>query len=86
MMRTVFGQSLSDSLGLIVARHWALLIFLVGGLLVYAAYRPEIRVPALIVAVVEKQPSRRLYSPRLSAAGGRRWSLRRPTRAWRRFT
>jgi hypothetical protein len=53
-MRTVFGQSPSDSLGLIIARHWALLIFLVGGLLVYAVYRPEIRVPTLIVAVVEK--------------------------------
>ncbi len=54
IMRAVFGQSPSDSLSLIIARHWALLIFLVGGLIVYAAYRPDIRVPTLFVAVVEK--------------------------------
>jgi hypothetical protein len=54
MIRAVFGQAPADPLGLIIARHWALLIFLVGGLIVYAAYRPEIRVPTLIVAVVEK--------------------------------
>ena len=54
MMKAVFGKSPTDPLGLIIARHWALLIFLVGGMIVYAAYRPEIRVPTLIVAVVEK--------------------------------
>jgi hypothetical protein len=54
MMKVVFGQAPADSLGLNIARHWALLIFLVGVLIVYAAYRPEIRVPTLIVAVVEK--------------------------------
>ena len=54
MMKALFGQAPADPLGLAVARHWALLIFLVGGLIVYAAYRPEIRVPTLIVAAVEK--------------------------------
>jgi hypothetical protein len=54
MMKLVFGQAPADLLGLNIARHWALLIFLVGVLIVYAAYRPEIRVPTLIVAVVEK--------------------------------
>ncbi len=54
MMKVLFGQSPADALGLNIARHWALLVFLVGGLIVYAAYRPEIRVPTLIVAVVEK--------------------------------
>ena len=54
MMKALFGQSPADALGLAVARHWALLIFLVGALIVYAAYRPEIRVPTLIVAAVEK--------------------------------
>jgi hypothetical protein len=34
--------------------HWGLLVFLVGALLVYAAYHAEIRVPTLIVAIVEK--------------------------------
>src|SRR5438105_3978421 len=54
MMKLVFGQSPPDALGLFIARHWALLIFLVGALIVYAAYRLDIRVPTLIVAVVEK--------------------------------
>jgi hypothetical protein len=54
MMKAVFGKSPADPLGLIMARHWALLVFLVGGLIVYAAFHAEIRVPTLIVAVVEK--------------------------------
>lgn len=54
MMKMLFGQAPADSLGLNIARHWALLIFLVGALIVYAAYHSEIRVPTLIVAVVEK--------------------------------
>jgi hypothetical protein len=54
MIRLLFGQSLSDPLGVNIARHWGLLLFLVGGLIVYAAHRPEIRVPTLIVASVEK--------------------------------
>jgi hypothetical protein len=44
----------ADALGLLIARHWGLLIGLVGGLLVYAAYHAEVRVPTLIVAIVEK--------------------------------
>ncbi|HVS37135.1 MAG TPA: hypothetical protein VMS17_16355 [Gemmataceae bacterium] len=54
LMKRVFGQAPADPLGVSIARHWALLIFLVGALVVYAAYRPEVRVPTLIVAVVEK--------------------------------
>ena len=54
MMKMVFGQAPADALNLLIARHWALLVGLVGGLLVYAAYHAEIRVPTLIVAIVEK--------------------------------
>src|SRR5438270_343725 len=54
LMKLIFGQAPADPLGVKIARHWALLVFLVGGLIVYAAYRPEIRVPTLIVAAVEK--------------------------------
>jgi len=50
----LFGQAPSDVLSLLITRHWGLLLALVGGLLVYAAYRPEIRVPTLIIAIVEK--------------------------------
>src|SRR5205823_1875695 len=54
MMKMLFGQAPSDAFGLVIARHWGLLIFLVGALLVYAAYHAEVRTPTLIVAIVEK--------------------------------
>ena len=54
MMKMVFGQAPADALSLLIARHWGLLVCLVGALLIYAAYHAEIRVPTLIVAIVEK--------------------------------
>jgi hypothetical protein len=54
MMKMLFGQAPSDALSLLIVRHWGLLVFLVGALLVYAAYHAEVRVPTLIVAIVEK--------------------------------
>ena len=54
MMRMLFGQAPSDALSLLIVRHWGLLVGLVGTLLIYAAYHAEIRVPTLIVAIVEK--------------------------------
>ena len=54
LMRTLFGQAPSDALGLLIARHWGLLVGLVGALLIYAAYHAEVRVPTLIVAIAEK--------------------------------
>ena len=54
MMRMLFGQAPSDALSILIVRHWGLLVGLVGTLLMYAAYHAEIRVPTLIVAIVEK--------------------------------
>ena len=54
MMKLLFGQAPSDALSLLIARHWGLLVCLVGALLIHAAYHAEIRVPTLIVAIVEK--------------------------------
>ena len=54
MMKVLFGQAPADALSLLIARHWGLLVCLVGALLIYAAYHAEIRAPALIVAIVEK--------------------------------
>src|SRR5437870_3961782 len=54
MMKLLFGQAPSDALGLLIARHWGLLVCLVGALLIYAAYHAELRVPTLIVASGEK--------------------------------
>jgi hypothetical protein len=54
VMKVLFGQAPSDVLGLFIARHWGLLVCLVGALLIYAAFHAEVRVPTLIVAIVEK--------------------------------
>jgi hypothetical protein len=54
VMKLLFGQAPSDGLSLLIIRHWGLLVCLVGALLIYAAYHAEVRVPTLIVAIVEK--------------------------------
>jgi hypothetical protein len=54
LARVTFGAETSDGLTLLLARHWALLAALVGGLLVYSAYHPETRAPAIFIAAVEK--------------------------------
>ena len=54
VLRMIFGKAPTDEVGLAVARHWGLLIFLIGGLLVYAAFHPSARGPAIVVAVIEK--------------------------------
>jgi len=35
-------------------RHWGVLIFVVGALIVYSAYAPTIRAPVLVAAAIEK--------------------------------
>jgi hypothetical protein len=52
--RQVFGEVPSGPVSLVVARHWGLLLFCVGALLVYAAFHPALRVPAMVLASVEK--------------------------------
>jgi hypothetical protein len=53
-LRLVFGDDAPDILTKTLARHWGLLVALVGGLLIYAAYHPEVRIPVLAVAAIEK--------------------------------
>jgi steroid 5-alpha reductase family enzyme len=54
VLRLLFGVTSPDQLTIMIARHWALLVTLVGWLLVYAAYHPEVRLAIMIAAVVEK--------------------------------
>ena len=54
MLKLLFGRAPADPLGLLLARHWGLLVGLVGALLIYAALHAEVRVPTLIVAIGEK--------------------------------
>jgi hypothetical protein len=52
--RRLLGMS-EISPGLIfLARHWAFLVFLVGLFIVYAAFDPPCRFPALLMASLEK--------------------------------
>ena len=52
--RMIFGEAPSNEVGLFLARHWGLLVFLVGVLLIYAAFHPEVRGPAALLAAIEK--------------------------------
>ena len=53
-MRHAFGEVPSGTVGFVLARHWGLLLFCVGMLLVYSAFHPTLRQPAVVVASVEK--------------------------------
>jgi uncharacterized membrane protein len=53
-LNVLLGMTPNDSTTTLLARHWCLLLALVGGLLVYAGYHAEARVPVMVVATVEK--------------------------------
>jgi len=54
VLRMIYGGAPTDEVGLAVARHWGLLTFLIGALLIYAAFHPSVRDPVMVVAVIEK--------------------------------
>lgn len=54
MLRHTFGEVPSGPIGIALARHWGLLLFCVGALLVYAAFYPPVREAAVVLASVEK--------------------------------
>ena len=54
MLRMIYGEAPKDLASLALARHWGLLIFLVGALLIYGAFHPAVRDPAVVLAAIEK--------------------------------
>jgi len=54
VLRMIFSEAPTDGIGLALARHWGLLIFCVGMLLIYAAFHPSVRDPAMVFAATEK--------------------------------
>ena len=54
MLKRVFGVENPDVAATVLTRHWGLLVALVGALLVFAGYRPDIRGPAMVVGATEK--------------------------------
>ena len=53
-MRHAFGEVPSGTVAIVLARHWGLLLFCVGMLLVYSAFHPTVRQPAVVVGSAEK--------------------------------
>jgi hypothetical protein len=51
ILRMVYGEAPTDAISLGLARHWGLLIFCVGVLLIYAAFHPSVRDPAMVEKV-----------------------------------
>ncbi len=49
-----FGETLEGSAAEVVVRSWGVLIAMVGGLLIYGAYRPAVRPLALVFAGISK--------------------------------
>jgi hypothetical protein len=53
-LRLTYGEAPVDPVSVALARHWGLLIFCVGALLIFAAFHPPIRVPIMVFAMIEK--------------------------------
>ena len=51
---TMFGETLDGPLAEIVVRNWGALITLVGVMLIWGAFNPQVRVMALSIAVISK--------------------------------
>jgi hypothetical protein len=53
-LRSTFGETLSGPLANVVVRNWGALIAMVGGMLIYGAFRPQARSMALVVGGASK--------------------------------
>lgn len=54
VLARMYRLELTDEAGLFFARHWGLLAAALGGLLMYAAARPELRPAIVTAALIEK--------------------------------
>jgi hypothetical protein len=54
VLRLVYGEAPTDAISLGLARHWGLLIFCVGVLLIYAAFHPPLRDSTMVFGAAEK--------------------------------
>ena len=53
-LQSTFGETLDEPVAKIIVRNWGALIALVGGMLIYGAFRPAVRSLVLIVAGASK--------------------------------
>ena len=61
-LRAAFGQVNPDVFTRTLARHWGLLVALIGGLLVCAAFVPGLREAVMVAAIVEKLAGGLMFS------------------------
>lgn len=54
MLKHLSKLEIHDEAGLFYARHWGLLAFSIGALLIYAASHPEVRGAVMLFAIIEK--------------------------------
>src|SRR5262249_4406584 len=54
ILRHAFREVPSGAVSIALARHWGLLLFCIGALLIYAGFRPAVRKPAVLLASIEK--------------------------------
>ncbi|WP_439400433.1 hypothetical protein ACRQ5Q_43730 (plasmid) [Bradyrhizobium sp. PMVTL-01] len=54
VLHRTFGEIPAGAASMVLARHWGLLLFCVGALLVRSAFDPAIRQAAVLFALVEK--------------------------------
>jgi hypothetical protein len=53
-LRATFGETLEGPLAEIVVRNWGALIALVGAMLIYGAFQPQVRALVLVIAGLSK--------------------------------
>ncbi len=53
-LESFFGDTLSGNLSLLITRNWGMLIAINGGMLIYAAFKLEVRSLVLFVSIVSK--------------------------------
>lgn len=53
-LNSMFGSSLEGPLAEVIVRNWAVLVALIGGMLIYGAFRNEVRNLVLTVAILSK--------------------------------
>ena len=53
-LNAMFGLALDSELGKLVVRNWGALIALTGGMLIYAAFNPQLRPMVLVVSGLSK--------------------------------
>jgi hypothetical protein len=53
-LRLGFGVKSTDGVTVLFVRSWGVLVFVIGGLIVYSAYVPTARTPVLTAAAIEK--------------------------------